>query len=188
MILSNTAILDAIDMGDLVIDPIAGRDVSKSPFNTSAVDLRLGSTVTVPKRGDPVTLRLDRPYSSSYIERNCEQITTTENQPYNLEPNQFVLAQTLERVALPIRQDRPAYAARVEGKSSRARYGMLVHFTAPTVHSGFDGKITLEIINLGPNTIALTPRVFICQLIIEQLSGTPNDAPNQFFGQTRPAG
>ena len=65
---------------------------------------------------------------------------------------------------------------------------MLVHFTAPTVHSGFDGKITLEIINLGPNTIALTPRVFICQLIIEQLSGTPNDAPNQFFGQTRPAG
>ena len=48
-------------------------------------------------------------------------------------------------------------AARVEGKSSLARFGLLVHFTAPTIHAGFEGQIALEIMNLGPISIILTP-------------------------------
>ncbi len=87
-----------------------------------------------------------------------------------------------------MRAGRPTYAARVEGRSSRARLGMLVHFTAPTIHSGFFGPIALEIINLGPNDIALVPNVYICQLIVETVSEAPVKAPNQFAGQERPAG
>jgi len=60
---------------------------------------------------------------------------------------------------------------------------MLVHFTAPTIHTGFQGKITLEIINLGPSVILLKPGMPICQLIIEEVRGVPVQAPNQFNHQ-----
>jgi dCTP deaminase len=76
----------------------------------------------------------------------------------------------------------------VEGKSSLARCGILIHFTAPTIHAGFNGTITLEIINLGPVRFLLTPGLFICQLIIEEIQGAPANAPNQFRGQTGAAG
>jgi dCTP deaminase len=58
--------------------------------------------------------------------------------------------------------DQPSYAARVEGRSSHARRGILVHFTAPTIHSGFKGPIALEIKNLRATAIDLTPNVYIC--------------------------
>lgn len=188
VILSNVDILAAIDAGDLSITPLAGRDPSAPPFNTSAVDLRLAPTILVPKTGDPITYRLDASYSADYIGRNCDAHEITTERPYTLRRDRFVLAQTLERVSLPIRKGRPAYAARVEGKSSRARLGMLVHFTAPTIHCGFAGPITLEIINLGSAHIDLVPGVFICQLIFERMSGLPAAAPNQFTGQATPAG
>jgi dCTP deaminase len=187
MILSNTHILAAIEAGEIIIDPLSGRDVSRPPFNTSAIDLRLADTILVPKKA-PIAMRLDRPYDKEFVDRNCEQRTITVDQPYNLEPNCFVLGKTLERVGFPIIGGRQVYAARVEGRSSLARYGLLIHFTAPTIHSAFEGTITLEMINLGHNTIALTPGSYICQLIVEVLSGTPSQAPNQFAGQIRPSG
>ena len=63
------------------------------------------------------------------------------------------------------------------------RCGILIHFTAPTIHAGFEGTITLEIINLGPIEFLLYPDMRICQLIIEEVKGIPTDAPNQFRGQ-----
>ncbi len=79
-------------------------------------------------------------------------------------------------------------AARVEGRSSFARCGLLVHFTAPTIHAGFNGRITLELINLGSIPILLYPEAYICQLIIEQVVGTPLKNDSQFQGQTKPSG
>ena len=110
-------------------------------------------------------------------------------------PNRLVLGITRETVKLPLPYDiDPAVsgclAARVEGKSSLARLGLLVHFTAPTIHAGFEGHITLEIMNLGPSRINLTPGLAICQLILEEVDGVPGSAstPSQFAGQTDPAG
>ncbi len=112
-------------------------------------------------------------------------------QPFRLERNQFVLANTIERVDFPLQTDATSYAARVEGRSSLARCGILVHFTAPTIHAGFVGTITLEIINLGFTPfllLLLRPNLPICQLIIEEVRGAPALAPNQFLGQTNPEG
>ena len=61
-------------------------------------------------------------------------------------------------------------------------------FTAPTIHAGFEGTITLEIINLGFAPFLLRPDLSICQLIIEEVKGLPTLAPNQFLGQSTPEG
>jgi dCTP deaminase len=187
VILSNVEILEALAAGDIVINPFEHTDPTADVFNTTAVDLRLGPTITVPRKL-PAAQRLDRPYDAAFVAKNSDQYEASAAQPVALEPNQFILAQTIERVSLPIRPGRPTYAARVEGKSSRARLGMLIHFTAPTIHSGFDGKITLEMINLSQNSIQLVPGVYICQLIFERVSTQPADAHNQFIGQQTPAG
>jgi len=119
---------------------------------------------------------------------NYEHVTGTEMQPFRLDPGRFVLAQTLERLELPLDEDGPCLAARVEGRSSFARCGMLVHFTAPTIHAGFSGHITLEIANLSPTAILLRPGVYVCQLILEEVVGGPFANPSQFHGQTQPGG
>jgi len=93
-----------------------------------------------------------------------------------------------EEVGFPIKSKQPCYCARVEGKSSIARCGILVHFTAPTIHAGFEGRITLEMINLGKSDFLLYPGMPICQLISEEVKGTPKDAPNQFKNQKTPSG
>jgi len=188
MILSNADILAALNAGDINIEPLAGTNPSAPPFNTSAIDLRLASTISMPYKQASVIHRLDAPYDKEYMERNSESRDISDSKPYTLEPGQFILGQTLEKVAFPIREGRQSYAARVEGKSSHARRGMLIHFTAPTIHSGFEGPITLEIINLGATSISLVPNIYICQLIIEQVSSPPHAVQNQFSGQSRPSG
>jgi dCTP deaminase len=188
MILSNTEILSAIRQDRIQISPLAGEDPSQPPFNTSAIDLRLGNEIVVPKADTPVQLDLRKAGIAQFLNAHSVKMTVTEDQPYSLRKNALVLGQTLERVASPIHQEGVSYSARVEGKSSVARCGILVHFTAPTIHAGFEGHITLEIINLGPVEFLLTPNMFICQLIVEEVKGTPVDAPNQFKGQNTPSG
>ena len=87
-----------------------------------------------------------------------------------LKPRQFALGITRERIELP---ESSRIAARVEGRSSLARIGLGVHVTAPTIHAGFRGTITLEMTNHGPHPIRLRPGMAICQLIFEQVFGTP---------------
>ena len=65
---------------------------------------------------------------------------------------------------------------------------MLVHFTAPTIHAGFSGTLTLKLINLGPCPISLYPETPICQLILEEVAGVPVPNESQFQGQTAPGG
>src|ERR1700736_104323 len=123
MILSNRDILDAIAAGDISVDPLPQLDPRERPFNTTAVDLRLAPKITVP-RALPGSARLDHSYDPDFITRNSDEHIATPLRPFALEPNQFVLANTIESIRLPIRPGRPVYAARVEGKSSRSRLGM----------------------------------------------------------------
>ena len=101
---------------------------------------------------------------------------------YVLKQQEFILGWTAEYVDLKYDA---RIAARVEGKSSLARLGVVVHMTAPTIHAGFEGQIRLEIANYGLFPIRLRPNMRICQLIFELTLGAPEKAYQaQFTGQT----
>lgn len=104
-----------------------------------------------------------------------------------LPPEQFMLAQTKEIIHLPITSK---LAGRIEGKSSRARMGLLVHFTAPTIHAGFRGPLVLEIYCVGRVPLRLKEGYRICQLIVEVVTNIPTIGMDdtQFQGQTSPRG
>jgi dCTP deaminase len=193
MILSNLAIHEALDKGWLILDPEPAprqfTSAGKCPYQTSAVDLRLGSEIAFFNEGLALNLDLRKGDFSSVFGPNSQNRIITEEQPFVLKPQKLVLGKTLERVGLPIQPEGViTLAARVEGKSSFARCGLLVHFTAPTIHAGFEGTITLELINLGPLDIALYPEMAICQLIVEQVAETPFPNEGQFHGQLKPGG
>ena len=193
MILSNRGIQKALDEGRLVItpepqprEPIVGGP--PCPYDTSAVDLRLGRYISVPRKDQPFTFDLRRGNLARFLADHCDLVDLTRPGGFTLDQNSFILAQTLEEVALPLFPDQPPLAARIEGKSSRARVGLLVHFTAPTVHAGWDGPLTLEMINLGPASITLWYEQPICQLIVELVDSVPFANPSQFQGQRTPPG
>ena len=195
MILSNVSLHEALDSGRLVIDPEPqprrklGSDAC--PYQTSSVDLRLGTEIAYFKKDIPVNIDLLEGSFADLFGPNSETRQITQEQPFVLKPGKFVLGRTLETVtlSLPLDEERlPYLAARVEGKSSYARCGLLVHFTAPTIHAGFSGTITLELINLGPFKISLYPSAPICQLIVEEVDGIPFKNESSFQGQSRAGG
>lgn len=194
MILSNSAIFAALDEKRLVIDPEpkprnpADDPGADWPYGTSAIDLRLSDEVSWFNDGLAINIDLRRGKFAQLFGPNSSSRKITNDQPYALMPNKLVLANTLEHVELPIVPGKASLAARVEGRSSFARCGLLVHFTAPTIHAGFRGKITLELINLGPIPVLLYPYSYICQLIVEEVAGVPLKNESQFQGQTRPGG
>ena len=189
MILSNVEILRAIKSGRLEIGDLTGKeDPSKPPFNTTSVDLHLGNSVGVPK-AVLATIDFSNPGSiKEFLGANSDWHDLTKENGYKLLPQTFVLASTRERVHLPIIKGKPALSARIEGRSSIARCGILIHFTAPTIHPRFRGPLTLEIINLGRTPLQLFSGFDICQLIIEQVHGKVVPTANQFIDQVKPSG
>jgi len=93
------------------------------------------------------------------------------DEPFVLHPGEFVLGSTLERVA--IAND---LVARVEGKSSLGRLGLLIHSTAGFIDAGFDGHITLELSNVANLPITIYPRMKIGQVSFMTMT-TPADKP-----------
>jgi dCTP deaminase len=192
MILSDQAIQEALQSGQLIIDPAP----PPQHYNTTAVDLRLGQSLKVwnedllGTKGVDVKILYDDvsvPGLGGYaLPAKLEADGT-----FVLKPKQFVIAQTMEKVGFPLVS---RLSGRVEGRSSLARLGVVVHLTAPTIHADFGGTmgspITLEIINLGPFSLVVTPgRSRICQLIVERVEGEPGEAPkSQFRDQRDPLG
>jgi dCTP deaminase len=189
VILSNEAILEALADGRLQIEP--------PPIDTatSAVDLTLGPLLQIPRSGLSIAIDFGRGSVADTLTAISESVDLRSASPFRLERGQFVLGQTEEVVSFPLRPDtpesarhRPCLAGRVEGKSSRARFGLLVHFTAPTIHAGWSGRITLEMMNLGPAPLILEAGMRICQLVVEEVVGVPLADPSSFQGQRTPAG
>lgn len=193
MILSNVEIHRALDEKRLVLEPepqprLPGVSGTACPYQTSAVDLLLGEEISYLRDGLAIDINLEQGGFAHLFGPNSCHRTITRDQPFVLRPGRLVLGRTLERVELPICADGQCLAARLEGKSSYARCGLLVHFTAPTIHAGFSGTITLELCNLGPANISLYPRTPICQLIVESVKGQPFRNDSQFQGQRVPGG
>jgi dCTP deaminase len=97
-----------------------------------------------------------------------------------LKPKSFALGTTKQYIKLPL-----TTSARIEGRSKLGRLGVGIHVTAPTIHAGFEGTITLEIFNHSPRSVKLKPWVSleeeglrIGQLIFETVEGTVSQTQN----------
>ena len=127
------------------------------PFNSlylqpSSIDLhfRLNKGVIVPPVADDTD-----------VVENFKRIV--------LPPSELVLISTLEKIHIP-----NGYVGRVEGVSSLARIGLLVHITSGFIDPNFNGNITLEVVNMNRYPIILEDGARICQLVVEKL-----DSPNE---------
>jgi dCTP deaminase len=161
MILSERSIREELERGRIVIDPL--RDDAIQP---SSVDLRVDASFRVfaNHRYPYIDVREPQPDLTDLIK-------VPEDEPFVLHPGEFVLGSTYERVALP-----DDLVARLEGKSSLGRLGLLIHSTAGFVDAGWDGWLTLELSNVATLPIAIYPRMKIGQLAFFQLS-TAADRP-----------
>ena len=138
-----------------------------------SVDLLLGRYFTILKEKPPyiTSIQMDPSIWGSedlWEEQECDV--------FKLDPGQFVLAQTLERVKIP-----DSLMGMVEGRSSFARLGIAVHLTAPKIDPGFEGTITLELANFG--TVPFTLRAEIdkpVQLLLAKI--TTQLGENELYG------
>lgn len=177
MVLSDRSIREALTSGRLEIQPLA-----EDALQPASVDIRLDRQ-----------FRVFRNHRDSYIDvrepsDDLTEIETIEDdEPFVLHPGEFVLGSTLERVHLG--ED---LVARVEGKSSLGRLGLLVHATAGYVDPGWDGHLTMELSNVANLPIRLYYGMKIGQLSFLELS-TPAERPygspelrSKYQGQTGP--
>jgi len=191
VILSDVGIKMALENGNLIIEPPPG----KEQIDSTTIDLRIGEPFyrwdpgLINQPGVNVSVDIDNFVFHALANSYLQEIRKGSSGKYVIEPEVFYLASTYEKIGLP---KRSKLAARVEGKSSLARLGLVIHMTAPTIHCGYGpGIITLEIYNYGPFSIAITPGVSrICQLIIECVTTEPSTERrgSKFQGQTSPKG
>jgi dCTP deaminase len=194
MILSDREIVSAQARGAIRITPVppSGAVVSTALDLTLGVELRRWKPRA--EAGAGVRVRPGSPTHnlSALLDSLTEPVTITD-QGYELAPGEFVLGWTAERIQLPYRS---RLAARVEGKSGLARLGLGIHVTAPTIHAGFGSKegepdyegtrLQLEIWNVGPYPIVLDAGMPICQLIFEEVHGTPEKGYAGMFAEQGP--
>lgn len=177
MILTDREIEIALAQKHIIVDPIPDL---KEALSSTSLDLTLSDRFAEwqSRPGMPI-----RPGAPGYNYASTSAIRTDYTQKsFELKSRHFVLAWTAEYVELPLHS---RIAARVEGKSSLARLGVSVHVTAPTIHSGFDGNIQLEMFNFGALDIILDQGMKVCQLIFEYTAGTPLKGYSGIFsGQT----
>lgn len=165
MILSDRDIKAALKSGRIVVTP---KPKLAEQLGSSSLDLRLGYDFRVFKhRKQPFV----DPFDSATTEGMTENIKIGKKETYVIHPNEFVLASTLEWVEWS-----DDLAARVDGRSSLGRLGLVIHSTAGHVDAGWRGVLTLELRNIGMVPILLYPKMRVCQLIFEELS-SPAEQP-----------
>ena len=161
MLLSDRDILAEIHDKRIVVDPY-----DEAMVQPSSIDFRLDRYFRVFENHRYP--HIDPAADQSDLTRMVEPVG---EEPFILHPGEFVLGSTLEVVTLP-----DDLAARVEGKSSLGRLGLLTHATAGFVDPGFSGHVTLELANVATLPIKLYPGMKIGQLCFFQLS-SPAEHP-----------
>jgi len=177
MIFSDRSIREAIVSGRIGIDPF-----DPAMVQPSSIDLRC----------DP-NFRVFENHKYAVIDPKAPQgdlttgVTATEDSPFILHPGEFVLGATLESIGLG-----DDVVARLEGKSSLGRLGLLIHSTAGFIDPGFQGQVTLELSNVANLPITIYPGMKIGQISFYQMT-TAADHPygsaelgSKYQGQTGP--
>ena len=163
-ILSDKTIKEYLEEGKIVIDPLK----DEQQIQPSSVDMRLGDEFKVFK---VIRKPYIDPKDEEDIAEYMESSTVPEGEAFIIHPNEFALATTQEYVKVP-----DDLVARVEGRSSMGRLGVTMHVTAGYVDPGFEGRITLEISNIGAMPVALYTGQRVCQLVFETMT-TPAELP-----------
>jgi len=155
MVLSDGDIRAEIEAGRIVIDPYVPEAVQPS-----SVDLHLDNRFRVFRnsRYPYIDVREEQPELTEMVEVKGDE-------PFILHPGEFVLGSTLELVQLP-----NDLVARLEGKSSLGRLGLLIHSTAGYVDPGWEGNLTLELSNVANLPITLYDGMKIGQISFQRLS------------------
>jgi dCTP deaminase len=170
MILSDKHILEQIEQEKIKI--FSDKNDWKKQIHASSMDLRLGKFFKTYNHQE-ISILDPKKMAENSGSNSPEKITTLferdENTPFVVHPGDFVLGVTAEKIALP-----NDIVARVEGRSSLGRLGIVVHSTAGFVDAGFEGTITLEITNLNTVPVALYPGMRVCQLAFETMSSEAN--------------
>lgn len=161
MVLSDKTLREEIEAGRIVIDPFEDRLIQPS-----SIDLRVDHSYRVFNNSRYPFIDVKQP-----MEDLTELVKPDDEEPFILHPGEFVLGSTYEVVTLP-----DDIAARVEGKSSLGRLGLLTHATAGFVDPGFSGHVTLELANVATLPIKLYPGMKIGQFCFFRLS-SPSEHP-----------
>ena len=178
MILSDRTIRQEMTRGRIIVQPLAEHAVQPA-----SVDIRLDREILIFRNNQRTHIDVTKPADDV-----VDQVLMEDGIPFMLHPGQFALGSTLETVTIP-----DDIVARIEGKSSLARYGLLIHSTAGFVDPGWTGKLTLEFSNVGVLGITLYYGMKIGHISFTRLS-TPADHPygsselrSKYQGQDRPA-
>jgi len=177
MVLSDRTIRQEIEDGRLVFDPYDAAMVQPS-----SVDVRVDNKFRVFHNARYPFIDVRQP-----MDDLTELVEIGEEEPFILHPGEFVLGQTLERVRLP-----DDLVARLEGKSSLGRLGLLIHSTAGFVDAGFEGNLTLELSNVANLPITIYHGMPIGQISFMRMDG-PVESPygseaagSKYQGQAEP--
>jgi dCTP deaminase len=177
MVLSDRTIQRLLEEGRIEIDPY-----DASLLQPSSVDVRVDRYFRVFHNARYPFIDVKEPQ-----EELTELVEVDGERPFILHPGEFVLGSTLERIKLP-----DDLVARLEGKSSLGRLGLLIHSTAGFIDPGWDGHVTLELSNVANLPITIYHGMKIGQLSFVQLT-EPAEKPygssslgSKYKGQTGP--
>jgi dCTP deaminase len=148
-VLSDGTIMRLVQAGRIRIDPW-----DESLLQPASVDLRLGDSFRVFHNHRATVIDLRDPPANL-----TEEVRTAPDEPFVIHPGEFCLGRTREWIELP-----DDVVARIEGKSSLGRLGLIVHATAGFCDPGWKGTLTLELNNLTRVPIRLYPGLPIAQL------------------------
>ncbi len=180
MILSDKDIKKFFGEGKIKIKPEPNWEIQLGP---ASVDFRLGDEFRI---FNHTTNPYIDPQKEKTFHNLTKKIKIQDKLPLVIQPRQFILGVTLEEIELP-----DNIGARIEGRSSWGRLGIIIHSTAGYVDPGFRGRLTLEISNIGMLPVLLYPGMRLCQIAFESLS-SPAETPYykkkdvKYFGDTEP--
>lgn len=177
MVLADRTIRRLLEEGRIGIDPY-----EEELLQPSSVDVRVDRLFRVFRNSRYPFIDVKQP-----MEELTELVEIDEDEPFILHPGEFVLGSTLERLSLP-----DDLVARLEGKSSLGRLGLLIHSTAGFIDPGWDGHVTLELSNVANLPITIYYGMKIGQVSFVQLS-EPAESPygagalgSKYQGQSGP--
>ncbi|MCL4415324.1 MAG: dCTP deaminase [Actinobacteria bacterium] len=159
MVFSDKDIKEALKPDIIRISPKPNLSVQ---LGSCSIDLRLGNVFRVFEHSKH---SLIDPFAKDTKSTEfTRQITIKDKNSFIMQPGDFVLAVTLEKVTISSR-----LIGRLEGRSSLGRLGIVVHSTASIFDPGWDGHPVLELGNLGKLPVALYPGMRICAMTFEEL-------------------